>query len=67
MKTYSEQLEEVQTAITKIVTLGQSYTIEGRTLTRADLRTLYDREKVLMPLAAREASGGARVRYGTPA
>jgi hypothetical protein len=68
IKTYIAQLEEIQTAITQILTGGQAYTISGRALTRGDLATLYAQEKRLMPLAIKENSGrtGPRVRGITP-
>ena len=48
LKTTLEQLEEVQTAISTILNGGaQSYTIAGRTFTRANLKDLEDREKRL--------------------
>lgn len=66
VKTYTEQLEEVQTAITAIVTGAQSYTINGRSLTRANLKDLRADEKYLRKMADRESrGGGARVRGGT--
>lgn len=66
-KTYSEQLDEVQAAITKIESGAQSYTgTSGRQLTRADLKTLYDREERLLQKVQRETSGGIRVRGVTP-
>lgn len=66
-QTYAEQLEEVQAAIQAVQNRGQSYTIKDRSFTRANLRELYEREKHLRAMAAREERGGARVRYGTPA
>lgn len=67
IKTYTEQLEEVQDAIEKVLT-GQSYSIAGRALTRPDLDTLYAQEARLRPLADAESAGrtGARVRYVEP-
>ena len=47
IKTTEEQLEEVQTAISKVMT-GQSYSIGGRSLTRADLKSLMEREEILL-------------------
>ena len=65
--TYAEQLESVQSAIAAIEARGQAYTIDGRSLTRADLATLYEREQWLRGQAAREARGGGmRVRLGVP-
>ncbi len=40
LKTFGEQLEEVQTAITKVLA-GQRYEINGRSVWRADLEWLY--------------------------
>ncbi len=63
VKTYAQQLEEVQTAIASIEGGCQSYTIAGRSLTRANLADLYKRETWLRGQAAREARGGGiRVR-----
>lgn len=66
-KTYSEQLDEVQAAIETIESGAQSYTgPSGRQVTRADLKTLYDREERLMEKVRRESRGGIRVRGVTP-
>ena len=43
IQTTEEQLEQVQTAITAVLN-NQSYTIDGRTFTRAQLSQLEDRE-----------------------
>ncbi len=68
IKTYTEQLEEIQTAISAILTGAQEYKIAGRSVTRGDLATLYEQESRLMPFATREAAGrtGIRVRGVTP-
>lgn len=58
IKTYAEQLEEVQATISRIEQTGQAYGINNRSLTRADLKTLYEREQWLRTRAAREANGG---------
>ena len=50
LKTIREQLEEVQTAISAVMT-GQSYSIAGRDLTRADLKALNEREEYLLKRA----------------
>ena len=65
IKTYTEQLEEVQAAITAVLTGTQSHSINGRAMTRADLGTLYQMQERLMPKATKEGAGrkGARVRY----
>jgi len=68
VKTYLVQLEEIQTAITQIIATGQSYTLDNRSLTRADLDKLTQREKYLLTMVNREArGGGVRTRYGTTA
>jgi len=46
IKTVAEQLEEVQAAITAVL-LNQSYTLDGRTVTRANLDALQKREEYL--------------------
>lgn len=66
IKTYTEQLEEVQAAISKIETKGQSHSAEGRSMTRADLDALYRREQHLRAMVDRENRGGISVRAGTP-
>lgn len=48
LKTTLAQLEEVQTAITTIMNVGQSYTIDGQTFTRANLDKLTERESMLL-------------------
>ena len=71
IKTYTQQLEQVQTAIAKIEGGAQSYTIgEGgatRQVTKATLRDLYVREQWLRKQASREANGGGIcITYGMP-
>jgi hypothetical protein len=71
IKTYSEQLEEVQDAISKIQTQGQSYSMDkggvNVALTRAHLPSLYDRERYLLQMVRREQNGGGiGVRFATP-
>jgi len=68
IKTYTEQLESVQAAIALIESNAQSAQFQGRSWTKADLKTLYDREARLLPLAGRELTGrrGIRVRGITP-
>ncbi len=51
------QLERVQAAIAAIESGAQSYSIGGRTLTKADLKTLYEREKDLKLSLADETYG----------
>jgi len=67
MATYAEQLVSVQAAIAAIESGAQSYSIAGRSLSRADLKTLYDREAWLLARVASSArAGGRRVRFVTP-
>jgi len=64
IKTYAEQLEEVQAAIIAIESGGvQSYTAFGRSLTRANLKDLYDREKWLRMMTDREGNDN-KIRIG---
>ena len=65
LKTTLEQLEEVQAAISSVMT-GQSYSIAGRALTRADLAALTERESALLVRYNNEQSGGIAVRFGIP-
>jgi len=46
--TLAEQLESVQAAIAAIESGAQSTAVDGQTLTRADLKTLYIREENLL-------------------
>lgn len=59
-QTLAAQLESVQAAITAIEGGLQSYSIEGVSFTRANLKTLYDREQRLLNLIARETAGTNR-------
>lgn len=64
IKTTLEQLEEVQTAISAVMT-GQSYSIAGRNLTRADLKALGERETMLLARYQREqGTGGPAFNIG---
>lgn len=65
VKTTLEQLEEVQAAITAVMT-GQAYTIGGRSLTRADLKSLTDRENSLLSRYQVESRGGIQIKGATP-
>ena len=53
LKTTQEQLEEVQTAITAVLT-NQSYRLGGRQVVRADLEALQARETYLKKQLAAE-------------
>jgi hypothetical protein len=61
LKTTLEQLEEVQTAISAVMS-GQSYSIGGRSLTRADLKALMEREEVLLRRYKAEIGVGGPAR-----
>jgi hypothetical protein len=66
IKTTLEQIEEVQSAISAIMA-GQSYSIAGRSLTRADLRVLNERETMLLDRYRRETGKiGIVTNVGTP-
>ena len=64
VKTYLEQLEEVQAAISAILTGAQQYSMEGRLITRASLNTLFMQEKRLRMMVKRDQSGGGISVYG---
>lgn len=65
-ETYSVQLDRVQAAIAAIEAGNQSYTVLNRTFSKADLRTLYEREKWLRGQVAKEARGGLRLQRVIP-
>lgn len=66
--TTQAQLEEIQTAITTILTKGQDVTIGERRYKRADLRILQDREATLKAQYYMEQNGPLRnhVRFDNP-
>lgn len=57
IKTYTEQLEEVQAAISAIESGAQEYQIGTRKLRRADINFLYKREEQLRAAVERETGG----------
>lgn len=63
VKTTTQQLEEVQTAITAVMS-SQSYTIDGVSFTRANLSALQDREKYLLSKYNEEQGTKPRVSVG---
>lgn len=65
IETTAEQLERVQTAIRKIEDGGQQVEWDGRRITRADLKLLYEREAKLLRELAATARGG-RIITGIP-
>ena len=62
VESYTTQLERVQDAIAAIESGAQEYWVAGRKLMRADLATLYAKEKWLRQMVERESRGGIRVR-----
>lgn len=65
IKTTLEQIEEVQSAISAIMS-GQAYSIAGRSLTRANLDELSKRETMLLDRYRRETGGiGIVTNVGT--
>lgn len=65
-ESYAVQLDRVQAAIASIESGNQSYTILGRSFTKADLQTLYDREQRLIGQVARAARGGFKAQRIIP-
>ena len=61
IQSYTEQLEEVQAAISAVLA-GQEYQIGTRRLKRADLEMLTEREKFLRAMIERE--NGTRTLAG---
>ena len=70
LETKQQQLEEVRTAISKVLAKGQSYMIQDggamRQLGRASLKQLEIREKQLEREIDRLSRGGIGVNYGLP-
>ena len=62
VRTLAAQLESVQTAIESLESGVQSITsADGRSLTYADLKSLYDREASLLRRIDKEDNGGRTV------
>jgi len=65
IKSYKEQLEEVQEAISAVLYGAQDYQLNGRRVTRANLAELDRREKYLRAMVDRETHGdGVLARWG---
>lgn len=62
-ETIKQQMRRVQMAIARIEDGAQEYTIGNRRLTRADLKTLYDRENALQNELADIRGGGLCVTF----
>lgn len=64
IKTNLEQLEEVQTAISLVMT-GQQVNVAGKNLTLADLEALSRREEILLRrYEAESVTGGPSINSG---
>lgn len=66
MKSYQEQLNEVQEAITGILTGAQEATYNGQRVRKADLAALQQREQWLINQINMQKRGGIRVRTAVP-
>lgn len=66
IKTYTQQLEEVQQAISDILTGAQEATYNGQRVRKADLDMLQKREEWLQNKITSQKRGGIRVYGGTP-
>ena len=66
IKTYEEQLVEVQQAITDVITGAQEAYYNGQRVKKAELAILQERERWLLAKVNRKKRGGIRVRGGTP-
>ncbi|MFI3241209.1 MAG: hypothetical protein R3Y43_01420 [Alphaproteobacteria bacterium] len=66
IKTYTEQLEEVQQAITDVLTNAQEASYNGQKVKKADLDMLQAREEWLQNKLLSQKRGGIRVRGATP-
>lgn len=62
-ETIMQQLRRVRIAISRIEDGAQEYTIGNRRLTRADLKTLYDRENALQNALSDIRGGGLCVTF----
>lgn len=61
------KLDRVRAAIEAVETGGQSVSYEGRNVSKADLKTLYEREAYLEQRVSRKnRGGGIRTRGGAP-
>jgi len=66
MQTPEEQLTEIQTAISQIITGAQEVWYNGQRVRKADLATLENRENTLLRRVRRKSRSGIRVRNITP-
>ncbi len=66
IKSYEEQLIEVQQAISDILSGAQEASYNGQKVRKADLIALQQREEYLQNKVAQKRRGGIRVRGATP-
>lgn len=66
IKSYEKQLEEVQQAISDILTGAQEASYNGQRVRKADLDMLQKREEYLTRKLISQRRGGIRVRGATP-
>ena len=66
IRTYTEELIEVQQAITDVLTGAQEAEYNNQRVEKADLKALNQRERWLRARVNRQRTGGIRVRGGTP-
>ncbi len=66
LKSYEEQLIEVQAAISDILTGAQEASYNGQRVRKADLDMLQRREEWLTQKITSQKRGGIRVRGATP-
>lgn len=62
--TYTQLLEKIDTAIEAILGGAQSYTVMGRSMTRANLAELRAWRKEIKPLADNETNTSGEVKLG---
>ncbi len=65
MKSYKEQLEEVQKAISDILSGAQEAWYNGQKVKKADLNVLFNQEKYLRGKLSRDPSGGGNGDAGS--
>jgi hypothetical protein len=67
IKSYEEQLIEVQTAIADVLSGAQEASYNGQRVRKADLEMLQKREEYLRRKVETKQRGGIRVRGAVPA
>ncbi len=66
IKSYEEELVEIQSAITDVLTGAQEASYNGQRVRKADLDMLQKREEYLRKQIATQKRGGIKVRCGVP-